>query len=242
MALANATWSGNQIVTVVARSLGIANDTNSRSAVTDYINLGLWDISLQTPWDWNTLQAAADQTVTAGVSDYNLPTATGAVYDSIYDCRLVGANARTLDPIDMRTYDKAQRRIQTYTNIPTHYVVFSAQQSATIRLVPTPSAADTLRIRYIQRQPTIADSTGSSLAIADKFIPLVIFKGCENVATWKNPERVGYFQQKYNQALARAMEMDKVGADTLPGFSPRIEHEIGKIDYLNPDDLTFYPR
>lgn len=241
MALPNATWDGQKIVTVVSRFAGVANDSQVRAAVLDYINLALWDLSLQTPWDWNALQAT-DQTVTAGVADYPLPTGAGQVYDDIYDVRLVGANERTLFPADRRSWDRYAQGDQDAAGVPTHYGVWGAQRNGVLTLFPTPGSGDTLRIRYIARQAIIADSTGSSLAMADRYIPLVIFKGAENVAAWKTPDRVSYWNQKYQQALARAINADRVGPDEAPVFSPQVEHGRPRLDQSNLTDLDVYPR
>lgn len=242
MALPNATWDGQKIVTVVSRYTGLANDTVSRAAVLDYINLALWDLSLQSPWDWNVLQAS-DQTVTAGVSEYPLPTGAGAVYDDIYDVRLVGANERTLFPTDLRSYDRYAQGDQDASSVPTHYLVFGAERSGFLKLVPTPGTADTLRLRYVARQSTISDSTGSSLAMPDKYIPLVIYKAAENVAGWKTPERLGYWKAKYDEALKRAISVDRDGGpDGSPTFVPQVEHGRPRIDQSNLTDLDVYPR
>lgn len=241
MALPVSTWSGQKIVTVVSRNTGLANDTNGRSACLDYINLGLMEISSHTPWDWLATQMT-DITMTATVATYNLATGSGSEWDSVYDVRLVGANERTLDALDRRTYDRYRRRYQTSTNVPTHYLIYGAQQNAVIELVPTPSVADTLRIRYILRAAHLSDSTGSSLAMVDRFVPMVIYKGMSLVSAWKDPERMSQWEAMYQRSLARNIDRDRVSPDENPAFSPQVEHAAQRIDYVNPDDLTWYPR
>lgn len=241
MALPNATWSGYQIVTAISRLTGLANDTVSRAAVLDYTNLALWEISLESRWDWNAL-TASDQTVVAGTSTYNLPTGAGAVFDEIYDVRLVGGAERTLFPADLRELDRLMQGEQDAAGTPTHYVIFGGQQGGTIRLFPSPASGDTLRLRYYSRQASITDATASSLAMADKYMPLVIFKAAENVAAWKTPERVGYWREKYRTALARAQEVDRVSPDEVPTLVPQADHGRLRIDQANLNDLDVYPR
>lgn len=241
MALPASNYSGQQIVTMVSRYSGLANDTNSRSAVLDNVNLGLLEIANQTPWTWNEI-IAASITVVAGTSTYNLPTGSGAIFEDVYDVRLTGANERTLDALDRRTYDRFRRLVQSTTNIPTHYTIFSKQQGGQITLLPTPSAADTLSIKYTGRQATISDATGSSLAMSDHYLPIVIFKGAENVALWKNPEKASMWAVKYRIAVARGIEMDRNGPDSTPGLIPQVDWVSSKVDQINPNDLDFYPR
>lgn len=241
MALANSTWTGQKIVTVVSRNTGLSNDNTSRAACLDYINLGLMEISSHTPWDWLSTQLA-DITMTAGVDVYTLPTASGSEWDSVYDVRLVGTNERTLDAIDRRTYDRYRRRYQTSQNVPTHYLIYGAQINAAITLVPVPSVADTLRIRYLLRQAHLSDATGSGLAMADRFVPMVVYKGMSLVSAWKDPERMTQWEAMYQRCLARNIDRDRVAPDDMPAFSPQVEHAAQRLDYVSPTDLDFYPR
>jgi len=175
MALPAATFTGQQIITAISRFTGLANDTQSRPAVLDYTNLALWNVSLETPWSWNHV-IASNITVTAGVADNPLPTGAGLVFDDVYDVRLTGSAARTLLPIDLRTYDRARAGTQAGQSTPTHYYIYGAQPNAVLTLVPTPNASDVLSIRYITRQVTISDASASSLSVPDKYLPLVIYK------------------------------------------------------------------
>ncbi len=238
MALANATWSGQKIVTVVARFAGLANDTNSRDAVLDMINLGLDEISLQTPWDW-LATTATNITVVAGTQDYSLPTGD---FGEIYDARLVGGNERTLDYISRRDLDKFVRGIQGNSATPTHYYIFGPQKNAQISLFPKPATGDTLSVRYYTVQGHISDASANALAIPDKYMPMVIFKGAENAAAWKRPDQVSYWNAKYQAALFRAIDVNRNKPDEVPSLLPGVEHSAVRIDYDNPDDLSFYPR
>jgi len=241
MALPNATWSGYQIVTAVSRLTGCAGDSQSRAAILDYINLALWEISLESHWDWNAL-TAADITVATGTSEYNMPTAAGSAMDSVYDVRLVGSAERTLYPTDLREWDRLHQGEQDAVATPTHYTVFGGQQGGKIRLLPTPGAGDLLRIRYFCSQAAISDATASSLAMADKYVPLVVFKSAANVAGWKTPDRVAYWEAKYAKALARAQDVDRVGPDDTPTLIPQVQHSAGQLDMTNLTDLDIYPR
>lgn len=241
MALPNATWNGQQIVTIVSRNTGLANNSTARSAVTDYVNMALFEINGETAWDWLAVTNASI-TVSAGSSDYNLPTASGSVYDDIYDVRLTSGNERTLDPLSRRTYDRYRRRYQSTQSPPTHYLIYGAQQNAVITLVPTPNAADALTLRYFIRQGTISDATGSSLAMADRYVPVVLYKACALTSMWKDPERAPFWEAQYRRALARALDRDRVLADETPQLTPQAEHAAQRIDYVNPTDLDFYPR
>jgi hypothetical protein len=155
----------------------------------------------------------------------------------------VGQNERTLEPIDRRTYDRYRRRFQTTTSTPSHYLLYGAQLGdAVITLLPTPSAGDTLVIRFLQRQTTLSDATASTLAIPDKYIPMVVYKACQLTAAWKDPERVGYWEQAYLRVLGRAININSVPPDANVGFVPRIEWASQQGDVINPTDLDFYPR
>jgi len=243
MALPNAAWTGQKIVDVVARNFGLNLDTDSRVGVLDLINQGLWEVSLETPWEWNE-RTQDDITVEAATAEYNLATGDGTddIFDEIYDVRLTGDNERTLEPLNRRTYDRFRRRYQSTANIPTHYFIYNKQNNAKITLVPTPSAADVLTIRYIRNQEIIADATASSLAVPNKYIPLLIYKANELVAGWQDPEQVAKWRSKYRYVLMRALDKNRNKPDQMAGFVPRIEHEGEKTDYINPDDLTWYPR
>ena len=241
MALPDATWTGQKIVTIVARFAGLANDASSREAVLDMINLGLDEIALQTSWDWNAT-TASDITVVSGTAEYNLPTGAGEVFDEIYDARLVGQNERTLNYITRRDLDKFVRGIQGNTGSSTHYYIYGPQKNAVVGLFPTPSFGDTLRLRYFVQQGFISDATASALAIPDKYMPLVIFKGAENTAAWKRPDQVGYWNGKFTAALSRAFHINRDKPDEVPNFSPGIEHSAPRRDAVNPNDLEYYPR
>ncbi len=247
MALTNATWDGQRIVTVVSRYSGLSNDTNSRSAVLDNVNLAMWEMSLHSTWDWN-LTTASNIAVSATVSDYNLPTASGSEYDEIYDVRLVGDNERTLDFLNRSEYDKLVRGNQDTETIPTHYVLFGTQKGAVIQLVPTPSVTDVLRVRYYVQQfstvdasATAASDAPASLAISNKYMPLIIYKAAELTAVWKRPELAPFWKLKYDEILARAINVDRVKQDENLGFIAQIEHGSMRLDFVNPSD-AFYPR
>src|ERR1041384_1038313 len=240
MSLPAATFTGQQIVTAVSRFTGLANDTLSRPAVLDYVNLALWDISLQTPWSWNEL-INTSITVTAGVADNPLPTGAGQVFDDIYDVRLTGSPERTLLPLDLRTYDRTRAGVQTGQSTPTHYYIYGPQQNAVLTLVPTPNAGNTLAIRYIGRQATISDASGSSLNMGDKYVPLVIYKGAELVCQWKAPERAPYWGARYEKALADQLMIDRDMPDETPSMVPRNQNGV-YYDPLYPDDLHEYSR
>ena len=247
MALTPATWDGQKIVTVVSRFSGLSNDTNSRSAVLDHVNLALWEISLHSSWDWN-LTTHTDVTLTASTSTYSLPTADGSEFDEIYDVRLVGAAERTLEFIDRRLYDNVIRGEQDTESTPSHYTLFGTQKGGEIQLLPTPSAADTLRIRYYSQQFTTVDASATatpdapaSLALADKFIPLVVYKAAELTSVWKRPEVAPFWKSKYDQLLARAINIDRVKPDEKLGLVAQIEHASERLDFVNPSD-AFYPR
>lgn len=243
MAMPNALWSGKDIITAVSRLTGLANDTTSRAAVLDYTNLALWEITNESAWDW-LVTTASDITVVAGTNTYNLPTAAGVVFDRMYDVRLVGAAERTLFPADLREWDRFSQGEQDGQSTPTHYTMFSTQIGAQVRLLPTPGAGDTLRLRYYARQIAILDvsGTGGPIAIPDNYIPMIVFKAAANVAGWKTPDRVGFWEAKYNKALSRAQDVDRVGPDDTPTLIPRIQHERGGLDWSNLTDLDVYPR
>jgi len=243
MAMANATWSGKDVITAVSRLMGLSNDTVSRAAVLDYTNLALWEISNESAWDW-LATSASNQTVVAGTSTYNLPTGTGLVFDRMYDVRLVAAAERTLFPVDLREWDRFHQGEQGAQSTPTHYTMFSTQLGAQITLLPTPGAGDTLQMRYYVRQAAILDvsGTGGPVAIPDNYIPMVIFKAAANVAGWKTPERVGFWEAKYQKALSRSQDVDRVGPDDTPTLIPRIVHEGPGTDWTNITDLDAYPR
>lgn len=242
MALPAATFNGQQIITAVSRFTGLANDTLSRPAVLDYTNLALWHISLETPWSWNEI-IASSITVTAGVADNPLPTGAGSVFDDVYDVRLTGGPGpeRTLLPIDLRTYDRTRAGVQSGTSTPTHYYIYGPQNNAVLTLVPTPNAGNVLLIRYIARQTSISDATGSSLSVPDKFVPLVIYKAAELVSAWKAPERVGYWHGMYREAVGRALSIDRETPDENPSMVPRNQNGV-YYDPLYPDDLHEYSR
>ena len=240
MALPVATFTGQQIITAVSRFTGLANDSLSRPAVLDYVNLALWDISLQTPWKWNEL-IASNITVTAGVADNPLPTGAGAVFDDIYDVRLVGSPERTLLPLDLRSYDRTRAGVQTGQSTPTHYYIFGPQNNAVLTLVPTPNAGNTLAIRYIGRQASISDASASTLNVQDKYVPMVIYRSAELVSAWKAPERVGYWHGLYKETLGRALQTSREMPDETPSMVPRNQNGV-YYDPLYPDDLHEYSR
>lgn len=244
MALPAATFTGQQIVTAVSRFAGLANDTNSRPAVLDMVNAALWEVSLQTPWTWNEV-INTDITVTAGVADNPLPTGAGLVFDEVYDVRLVGSGStgpeRTLLPLDLRSYDRTRAGVQTGTSTPTHYYIYGPQNNAVLTLVPTPNNGNTLRIRYIARQNTLSDASGSALSVPDKYVPMIVYKAASLTLAWKAPERASYWEVLYQKALMRGLQMSREMPDETPGMVPRNQNGV-YYDPLYPDDLHEYSR
>ena len=247
MALTNATWDGQKIVTVVSRFTGLSNDTNSRSAVLDHVNLAMWEMSLHSTWDWN-LTTASDITLTGSTSTYNLPTASGLEFDEIYDVRLQGSAERTLNYVDRRLYDNLVRGDQDADGVPSLYTVFGAQKGGVIQLFPTPSGSETLRIRYYAQQfstvdasATAASDAPASVALSNKYVPLVIYKAAELTAAWKRPELAIFWKTKYDELLRRAVTVDRDKPDEKIGMVAQIEHGAERLDFVNPSD-AFYPR
>lgn len=241
MALPNAYLNGKELIDYVSVFAGLQNDTPSRAWVLKMFNLALQHVALHTPWSWLEL-TGSNITVTSGTATYNLPTGTGAVFDEVYDVRLVGNNERTLDPISRRTLDRAARGDQDAGGVPSHYHLYAAFNSGHITLYPTPNVGDTLRLRYYRRESQISDATGSELALPDKYLLLPIFKATEFLCAWKRPDMVGYWKTNYDEAIRRAKSVNQAHPDEVPAFSPGIEHSADRVDPIDPDDLSFYPR
>lgn len=230
-------WAGNKLVTVVGRLVGLSSDSTLRAGVLDMLNIAAQEFDLAHDWSFRE-ETAADITVTASDATYTIPSD----YKRIYNVRLTGTNERTLNPIDRRAYDRYRNGDQDATGIPTHYHLYQAFDTATITLIPTPSAGDTLSIRYYRTMPTIVDDSSDSLCIPYRAIVPIIYKAAALVAGWKSPEISNLWEQKYDVALRHCIADDMAHGDDTEGFVPAVAWAQGGVDYTNPDDLTFYPR
>lgn len=230
-------WAGNKLVTIVGRFVGLSNDSQIRAGVLDMLNIAAQEFDLAHDWSFRE-ETAADISVTASDATYTLPSN----FKRIYNVRLVGSNERTLHPIDQRSYDRYRQGDQDSTSIPTHYHLYQAFDAATITLVPTPSASDTLRIRYYRTMPTITDDATDSLCIPYRAVVPIIYKAAALVAGWKSPEISNLWEQKYAAALARCIADDMAHGDDTEGFIPQVAWAQGGVDFTNPNDLDWYQR
>lgn len=136
----------------VAEQAGVGNDTDwltradraIQAACKHFNNAGDWDFLRTT---------ASDISVISGTSDYSVPNDTSGyphlIFKRPYDVRLVGGNARILYPMDLRLYDQVDWTQSG--GVPCYYTTFTTASAGTIRLIPSPTVNDTLRIKYYRR-------------------------------------------------------------------------------------------
>lgn len=142
---------------------------------------------------------AASTDVTLGFAriDYTLPTAIR----SMYSARLLAAN-RTLTQISQQEYDRLYPNLTV--DVPCWYTLYAAEGSAPkIRLLPAPSAADFLVLRYM-REVTIPSGANDVLDIPRdaEFAVISLAKGYYLMD--KGEEKAGFWMQQGEVALREA--------------------------------------
>jgi len=159
-------------------------------------------------------------TATFARRDYAVPTSTGTYFKFLYSARLL-SSPRVLYPIDVRHYDRSIFN-QTYA-IPTHYTLYTIGGDAKLRLIPTPSTADTLILKYYRAMtiPAVGDTT-SVLDIPQdyEFYLLGLAKALFLADKGGDPERQQFWWNYATQGLRQAKDDDSRMPDDDSGFMP----------------------
>jgi hypothetical protein len=117
-----------------------------------------------------SLTFSGDILTVIGTEVYNLP----APFKRPYTARIVGGTERTLGWKDQREYDRLYQEQSTGSQ-PEWYNLFNpstftqARQTGKIRLLPTPSTVETLRVRFFRPIAEPA-ATGTYLDVPDRYV------------------------------------------------------------------------
>jgi hypothetical protein len=173
-----------------------------------------------------TLTFSADIPMIGGTDTYNLPTPFGRPYSA----RLL-ANDRSLEFKEQREIDRSFWT-QSNAQIPAYYNLFNTssfttgRQNGKIRLFPTPSGSDTLRVRYYR--PIAEPSAGSdNLDVPDVYVYALLEFARYVYLKDHDAESIRMQETKesaYRQ-LAQVMARDEQGTeDKDMALIPQMEH------------------
>lgn len=156
-----------QAAQAVARLVGgsavTAQITVAKAAVLDAIR----DFDSRHDWDFK-MSTLSDITTVVGTATYDLVTAGGVRPKKIHSARMKG-NKRTLYFVRQREWDRVVDN-QESNMIPTHYTeVRSANGNLSIKLLPTPSAADSLQVR-VYEHIVLPSADGDNIDIPDRYM------------------------------------------------------------------------
>lgn len=170
-----------------------------------------------------TLSVALSATISATTAtfvrrDYALPSD----FKWIYSVRL-GSNPRTLIPLPTRLYDR-QLADQAGTAVPVMYSLFPVGADGKIRLMRSPSAADTLTIKYYRRITTsYTDSDALDLPQDQEFAVIAMAKAFylnDKVSADGGRDRQQFWWSLANEEMTRAIAADATVPDEDTSLVP----------------------
>lgn len=221
----------------MARVLGGQNDNDILDEAEDAILAAIEDLNIA--WDWEFLRKTYSVTVTAGTADYALPTDLRAIYS------LRNSQGIHLLPFSQRDYDRVEAIQDSGT--PYGYNLFPSttvedldpQHTQTnLRLIPTPSAGDTLTLKYYRRTVTYT-SVGAAIDLPRHFQHWVIYAAKSMLLADHGGEsdRAMIWQRKADKMLQlmKFTDMDQM-TDQTHGFSP---DDVSLPDLSHPRTALF---
>lgn len=173
-----------------------------------------------------------------------LPT----MFKKVYDLRL-RSNYRKLEHVSRRLYDTFAAN-QGVAGVPYGYLVegvttdsgvTSANYSASIRLIPTPSIDDVVEMRWYRRHwiPTqittgSADADAEVVDIPSLYFPAIVAAARVLFLANRGGEdsRMAFWMQKAEELRRLAVAMDESQPDESMGFTP------AGPTYYHPNDIT----
>lgn len=164
-------------------------------------------------WDryhpWHYLRKTNDPITTViGTADYSLPSD----FKHIYTARLT-TNERTLSYVDPRHYDRVFWA-QAQRSTPAWYTLFRLGAELKITLLPTPSEADSLVIRY-NRFTRVTPAGGDTIDVPDTWVDVILHKGKELLLADRTgvEDRRNYNAEMAQRGLQRARADDIIIPD-----------------------------
>lgn len=217
-----------QAKVIVARVIGNEEDSTTLARAYDAIRMAVGEWNRRHQFDANAF-THADIDVTAGTASYDLPSNLLHVYDVRLE-----TSQRTLAFIRRRLYDRAMwdQNAQAY---PTHYTLFGSGNSGQIVLLPTPDAAETLRIRYYAGIVVPTDND-TGFGLPDRFAWGIVYKAKALLVMDKNAEdaRIPIWLREAERAFREARSDDVERPDEDLRMIPSMEHRRRAYSQAHP--------
>lgn len=219
-----------QAKTRIARSIGGQGDAAVLGAAGESLNQAVSEWNMKRDWNW-TLTTAADIPTVVGTQDYVLPTNVKKMYEVH-----IGSPARSLAYIDEREY-KRSRWDQTIRGLPIWYTeIFSGTPLTTyIRLYPIPASVVNVSVRYFRNMAAMS-ADGDTLDIPAVYENGLLWLGKALFLADRDAEnaRTGFWQQKADAIMNKAIEQDDRQPDRDSRLIPAAEHMRGAYDPTHP--------
>lgn len=191
---------------------GTPSDTYTITAVASTTSITATGDPAATDFSDESITFSGDIPIVSGTDLYNLPSAFRAPYDA----RLL-TNERYLTWKDQREIDRAYMTQQSLADVPTIYNLFndasysaSTRPTGRVKVFPTPSINDTLRLRY-HRPIAIPSADGDTLDVLDHYIYALLTLAKYYFLIGYNAEnvRTGEFKERAEFLFKRAVMDDK---------------------------------
>lgn len=204
-----------KLKSIVARVVG-GQDRPDEVGAGDAVNMAL-DRLNEFNWDYLTVRGT-DIAVVDGTATYALPTP----FKSPLSLRLT-TNERPLRYLRRQDYDYAVLA-QTVKSTPVAYSLFNSALSGNVELLPTPSAADTMQIRYYRPIAKPGDEN-ALLDVMDWMERAVILDAQVSVGQWNDLEssRLQMLELRARDALIAILSADRNVAGEDVGFKSRTQ-------------------
>jgi len=176
--------------------------------------------------DWKYLFASTTISITAGTSDYNLPSD----FRKIYNVRVSVGNPRVLQYIDKRDYDLL-RPDQSAVTTPTGYMLTGLWNNSPgkITLVPNNALTDSMIVNYyrnitipdaIVQGTTASDSATLDIPIFYQGFLLAWARALYLASKGGEEERQRFWANLAQEGLLKARAADEFVPDDLLAFGP----------------------
>lgn len=214
----------------IARAIGGQGDAAVLGAAGEALTMAISEWNMKRDWNW-ALTPAADIPTVIGTQDYVLPTNVKKIYEVH-----IGNPPRSLAFIDEREY-KRSRWDQTIRGLPIWYTSIYAGTPLTsyIRLYPIPASVIAVTVRYFRNlaAPTLDADTLDIPAIYENGL-LWLAKALFLADRDAENARTGFWQQKADHIMTKAIEQDDREPDRETRLIPAAEHMRGAYDPTHP--------
>jgi len=201
---------------LVARAVGAA-DRPQEVGAHDAIRMAVDKLN---EYNWNYLLVrGSNVSIVAGTAAYALPTN----FKSPYDLRTT-SSGRSLQYVERKNWSLV-RRDQNVAGTPELYTLFSVGQLGELELLPAPSMADVLELRYYRPITKPSDPT-SLLDVTSQMERALVLLAQELVVLWSSPggRKVEWYATRAEDSLRGALLVDRENADDDVGLMPQTSY------------------